>query len=62
MAKTKVVRETAKRRRSEAKVNVMHLGENIGNLSETKKCFFFPTLSQNEKGFPRYEKRFFHNE
>ena len=28
----------------------MHLGENNGNLSETKKMLF-PTLSQNEKIF-----------
>ena len=31
--------------------NVMYLGENNGNLSETKKCYLFPTLSQNEKIF-----------
>ena len=31
--------------------NVMYLGENNGNLRETKKSFLFPTLSQNEKNF-----------
>ena len=31
--------------------NAMYLGKNNGNLSETKKCFLFPTLSQNEKMF-----------
>ena len=30
--------------------NAMYLGENNGNLSETKKMLF-PTLSQNEKIF-----------
>ena len=40
----------------------MHLGENNGNLSETKKCFLFSTLSQNEKTFAWYEKRFLHND
>ena len=29
--------------------SAMYLGENNGNLSETKKCFVFPALSQNEK-------------
>ena len=29
----------------------MYLGENNGNLSETKKCYLFPTLPQNEKIF-----------
>ena len=42
--------------------NVMYLGENNGNLSETKKCFLFPTLSQNEKIFASYEKRFSNND
>ena len=36
----------------------MYLGENNGNLSETKKCYLFSTLSQNEKIFAWYEKRF----
>ena len=31
--------------------NAMYLGENKGNLSETKKRFSFPILSQNEKIF-----------
>ena len=31
--------------------NVMYLGEKHCNVSETKKCFLFPTLSQNEKIF-----------
>ena len=31
--------------------NVMYLGENSGNLNETKKRYLFPTLSQNEKIF-----------
>ena len=34
--------------------NAMYLGENNGNLSETKKYFLsacFPTLSQNEEIF-----------
>ena len=31
--------------------NVIYLSENNGNLSETKKCFLFPTLSQNENIF-----------
>ena len=44
----------------------MYLGENNGNLSETKKMFSlspcFRTLSQNEKIFAWYEKRFSYNE
>ena len=40
----------------------MYLGENSGNLNETKKRYLFPTLSQNEKIFAWYEKRFSHNE
>ena len=31
--------------------NAMYLRENNGNLSETKKCYLFSTLSQNEKIF-----------
>ena len=31
--------------------NAMYLGENNDNLSETKKCFLFPTLPKNEKIF-----------
>ena len=42
--------------------NVMYLGENHCNLSETKKCFLFPALSQNEKILAWYEKRHSHNE
>ena len=40
----------------------MYLGENNGNLSETKKCFLFPNLFQNEKNFVWHEKRFSHND
>ena len=40
----------------------MYFGENNGILSETKNCFLFPALSQNEKIFAWYEKRFSHNE
>ena len=41
--------------------NAMYLGENNGNLSETKKGFLsarFPTLSQNEKLFLDMRKDF----
>ena len=31
--------------------NAIYLGENNGNLSETKKMFSFLTLSQNENIF-----------
>ena len=41
---------------------VMFLRENNVNLSEAKKWFLFPTLSQKEKTFAWYEKRFSHNE
>ena len=40
----------------------MYLGENNGNLSETKTYFLFPILSQNKKIFALYKKRFSHNE
>ena len=44
----------------------MYLGENNGNLSETKKIVFFrarfPTLSQKENISALYEKKFSHNE
>ena len=40
----------------------MYFGENNGNFSETKKCFLLSTLSQNEKIFAWYGKRFSHNE
>ena len=36
----------------------MYLGENNGNLIEPKKCFLLPILSQTEKIFAWYEKRF----
>ena len=40
----------------------MYLGENNGNLGETKKVFsllaYSPTLSLNEKIFAWYEKEF----
>ena len=42
--------------------NAMYLGENNDNLSETKKCFLFPTLPKTEKIFAWYEKRFSHND
>ena len=44
---------------------MIYLGENNGNLSETKKSFFlrmFLNPSENEKVFAGYEQRFSHNE
>ena len=40
----------------------MYFCENNGNLSESKKMFSFPTLSQNENIFAWYDKTFSHNE
>ena len=46
--------------------NAMYLSENSNNLSGTKKMFSlsacFPTLSENEKIFSWYDKRFSHYE
>ena len=39
----------------------MYLGENNGNLRETK-YYLFSTLSQNKKIFDWYDERFSHNE